>query len=98
MAGKRRRMLACPNCGAMFPAGRISCPECGSDAETGWRNGEEISYQAVELPREDGAPPWRPGASRSLPHWLRRTAFWLALFWVIALLAGLGSLCGAWPR
>lgn len=49
-----RARFECPQCGALFRAGRLACPECGSDAETGWKDAEEIDYQAVDLP--DGVP------------------------------------------
>ncbi len=28
--------FSCPNCGAAVPVNAKACPECGSDAETGW--------------------------------------------------------------
>ena len=40
----------CPHCGARFRAGRAACPECGSDAVTGWRESEDIDYLSVEIP------------------------------------------------
>ena len=43
----------CPNCGAEFPAKRLACPECGSDAETGWKSSEEIDYMSVDLPEDE---------------------------------------------
>ena len=27
-----------------------ACRECGSDASTGWKDGDEIDYQSVEIP------------------------------------------------
>ena len=53
-----RSFETCPNCGESFPAGRLACPECGSDAETGWKDQEEIDYESVELPEpeEDRKP------------------------------------------
>lgn len=49
-----RSFATCPNCGESFPAGRLACPECGSDAETGWKDQEEIDYESVELPEPEG--------------------------------------------
>ena len=43
----------CSHCGAAFPAGRPACPSCGSDADTGWKSGEEIDYAATEIPEDD---------------------------------------------
>jgi hypothetical protein len=40
MFGKKKRKLiatfVCPHCGSVIPAASPACPECGSDAETGW--------------------------------------------------------------
>lgn len=43
----------CPHCGTTYRVGRLACPECGSDAETGWRDAEDIDYLAVDLPDAD---------------------------------------------
>lgn len=48
-------MFECPHCGAQVREGRLACPECGSDADTGWQSSEEIDYQSVELPEETRA-------------------------------------------
>jgi uncharacterized membrane protein YvbJ len=38
----------CPNCGAKVPRDAKACPECGSDAETGW---SETAYAShLNLP------------------------------------------------
>ncbi|MCE9638285.1 MAG: hydrogenase maturation nickel metallochaperone HypA [Planctomycetes bacterium] len=42
--------VECPHCGESFPAGRKACPECGSDAQTGWQSGDEIDYQSLDIP------------------------------------------------
>lgn len=67
----------CPHCGAVFAAGRLACPECGSDAATGWQNADEIDYQAVELPDGGAATSHRP----------RRATFWVLLVMVAAFAA-----------
>ena len=46
----RRELEICYECGAEFRRGRLACPECGSDAETGWKDETEIQYQSVEIP------------------------------------------------
>jgi hypothetical protein len=33
----------CPNCGATVPSKARACPECGSDADTGWSEAAESS-------------------------------------------------------
>ncbi|HEX5011251.1 MAG TPA: hypothetical protein VFY71_12710 [Planctomycetota bacterium] len=33
---KRPRSVPCAHCGIPVPAGSLACPECGSDAATGW--------------------------------------------------------------
>ncbi len=46
-----RETDVCPHCGAEFAAGRPACPECGSDAETGWSE-DGITGYAAALPDE----------------------------------------------
>ncbi|MGQ0613963.1 MAG: hypothetical protein ACT4PV_09530 [Planctomycetaceae bacterium] len=41
---------ACSYCGAITPQGALACPQCGSDAETGWR--EEDSVDGLDLPAD----------------------------------------------
>jgi len=91
--------LVCPHCGATFPEGRLSCPECGSDSETGWKSQEEIDYQSVELPEWDEEPRWTPegpkawvprapkGVGRKWGRWL----FWAAFFSALLVLLTLGN-------
>lgn len=50
-----KKTFECPNCGAPVPVGRKGCRECGSDAQTGWQDAEEIDYQSIEIP--DGYGP-----------------------------------------
>jgi len=42
--------MDCPHCGATFPASRLACPECGSDAETGWSEDGLTGYSATDIP------------------------------------------------
>jgi len=44
----RRRVFPCPHCDAPVSAGALACPECGSDAESGWS--EEAGDWAGGLP------------------------------------------------
>ena len=37
----RRRAFPCPHCDARVPAGALACPECGSDAQSGWSEGAD---------------------------------------------------------
>jgi hypothetical protein len=53
----------CPLCGADVPARSRSCPECGSDEETGWS--EDTLYDGLDLPD--------PGYGREEPERLART-------------------------
>ena len=48
----------CPNCGAEVPSKALSCPECGSDEQTGWS--EDTLYDGLDLP--DWNEPTDPGA------------------------------------
>jgi hypothetical protein len=38
----RRATTTCPQCAGEFPAGRLACPHCGSDAQTGWKSGSDF--------------------------------------------------------
>jgi len=38
----------CPNCGAEVPIKAKSCPDCGSDENTGWS--EDTMYDGLDLP------------------------------------------------
>ena len=67
----------CSHCGAEVRLGRRSCPECGSDAATGWQSSEEIDYQSVDVP-EGYAEPTGP---------VRRRARWPVLVLVVLLVA-----------
>lgn len=69
--GTREETEECPHCGAVIARGRLACPECGSDANTGWKSADDLDYEAVELP-DDGGPARRPSR---------------AMFWVLALAA-----------
>ena len=40
--------FVCPHCGAEVRAGARSCPECGSDDQTGWA--EDANAAGVDLP------------------------------------------------
>lgn len=41
--------VECGYCGESFRAGRPSCPHCGSDAQTGWKDDDAIEAESVEL-------------------------------------------------
>ena len=41
----------CPNCGAELPPNARSCPECGSDDETGWS--DEAHASNLGLPDDE---------------------------------------------
>ena len=87
----------CPQCGAEVPRNAKSCPECGSDEETGWS--DQASYDGLDLPDEnfdyDEFAEREFGAEKPIPrgiHW-----FW----WLIALLlliaAAIGVMAGVAP-
>ena len=72
----------CPNCGAEVPPKAKSCPECGSDEQTGWS--EKAHAENLGLPDEEfdynEFVKEEFGTGRAKPHGIRW--FW----WVIALL------------
>lgn len=65
----------CPHCGTSFPAGRLACPECGSDENTGWKSADEISYESVEIPDTYDPAVWENGGKPKTPRWLVITAY-----------------------
>lgn len=40
----------CANCGAAIPRDAKSCPECGADERTGWRDDDRTRYDGLDLP------------------------------------------------
>jgi len=44
-------METCPNCGAELPKNAKSCPQCGSDENTGWS--DEAHVGGLDLPDEE---------------------------------------------
>lgn len=40
----------CANCGAAIPRHAKSCPNCGADERTGWRENEHTRYDGLDLP------------------------------------------------
>ena len=44
----RRRLFACPHCGADVRAGAVACPQCGSDEDTDWS--DDASKWAGDIP------------------------------------------------
>jgi len=51
----------CANCGAALPRDAKSCPDCGADERTGWRDDDRTRYDGLDLPdsafSDDSAPP-----------------------------------------
>ncbi|MHC4268304.1 MAG: zinc-ribbon domain-containing protein [Planctomycetota bacterium] len=43
--------FCCPNCGAEVPIKAKSCPDCGSDENTGWS--DETIYDGLDLNEYD---------------------------------------------
>ena len=82
MAPRAIEKVECPHCGAWFKAGRLACPECGSNAETGWKSAEEIDYLSVDLPEGYG------DEEEPTPQERRKRSVW----WTAAILALLAAL------
>jgi hypothetical protein len=81
----------CPNCGTEVPPDAKACPECGSDAQTGWS--AEARYDNLNLPGGefdyDDFVKREIVGEQTIPrgvHW-----FW----WLVAILV-VASLIGLW--
>ena len=78
----------CANCGARIPRGAKSCPECGADERTGWR--ETSIYDDLELPEsaydDEEQSPRRPSSPR-----VNGIAWY---WWLIAALLVIGMIAG----
>jgi len=63
----------CAVCGAEIPRGAKSCPECGADERTGWR--ETDIYDGLDLPEEawEDEVANEPPLTREMPWY-----WWLA--------------------
>lgn len=78
----RRPPPECANCGATIPRDARSCPECGADERTGWR--ETDVYDGLDLP-ESAFEDDRTVPSRA-PHRVNGIAWYW--WWVAVLLLG----------
>ncbi|MGB0372049.1 MAG: zinc-ribbon domain-containing protein [Opitutales bacterium] len=73
----------CPACGHEVPKGRLACPECGADENSGW-NEDALLYDGLDLPEEafeDENNPKEKHSQSPLLSWI-----WSALA-LIALIA-----------
>ena len=84
----RRRTKECPNCGESIRETALACPECGSDAETGWASDEEIDYQSVEIPESWPEGEWQADGPTA-PKWVRMTALIATLAVLFLVIRGL---------
>jgi hypothetical protein len=78
----RDQGFPCPTCGADVPARARSCPECGSDEETGWS--EDTLYDGLDLP-DPGYGREEPEA-RPLRSFVATTAVIVAVALIVAFL------------
>ncbi|MBI5767515.1 MAG: zinc ribbon domain-containing protein [Verrucomicrobia bacterium] len=69
MADHHSPPAECANCGATIPRRARSCPECGADERSGWR--DSSVYDGLDLPDSayDDSP--LPRVRRGLPwYWI----------------------------
>lgn len=82
----------CANCGATIPRNARSCPECGADERTGWRETSDSLYDGLDLPDDTN------DAETSAPSRYRnRDVNGIAWYWwcigiALIVLLGLGAL------
>ena len=81
--------MECPHCGARVPRGAKACPECGSDDETGWADGETVEYESLDLPDAYDPDRWEDEAQRDAA---RRIGM-RAIVAIIAVLAAILAIC-----
>ncbi|MDR1284379.1 MAG: zinc ribbon domain-containing protein [Opitutaceae bacterium] len=90
----------CAQCGATIPRNALSCPECGADERTGWR--ESSLYDGLDLPDaawedddDSGAGQDRRARHRPAVYRIGGIAwYWVAVALVLAILMILGALGG----
>lgn len=83
MKRKDLDFFVCPNCGAEVPMKAKSCPECGSDENTGWS--EDTYLDGISLPdEEDDDDPARPTGSLN-----KMRPLWVVVAFVLLALAAL---------
>ena len=69
----------CANCGAAIPRHAKSCPECGADERTGWRENEATRYDGLDLP--DSAFEDAPSSDTPLARQRRRAVNGIPWYW-----------------
>ena len=68
-----------------MPRGARACPECGSDEETGWADGEELDYAGTDIPDAYDPDEWeREAEERSVAD---RTRWVIVVVMLIAFAA-----------
>ena len=68
---RRRETTTCPQCAGEFPAGRLACPHCGSDAQTGWSEGGD-DYEFTDDDYEEVVANIQGRDELDSPKWRRR--------------------------
>jgi predicted nucleic acid-binding Zn ribbon protein len=72
----------CAICGAEIPRNAHSCPECGADEQTGWR--EQSLYDGLDLP-DDEMPESKPSRMSPTLFWKLTCIALIVLFVVLAI-------------
>ncbi|HEX2101946.1 MAG TPA: zinc ribbon domain-containing protein [Candidatus Synoicihabitans sp.] len=85
-AARRTAPETCAICGADIPPRAKSCPECGADERTGWR--EQSVYDGIDLPAEAFGESERPPPRAGLAWYWVATGVLVVVALVVLLVAG----------
>ena len=89
-ARRRRETTTCPQCAGEFPSGRLACPHCGSDEQTGWSEGGD-DHAFTDDDYDEAVAGIQGHDDLASPKWRRRKAMIrvVGIVVVLSLLTGI---------